>query len=230
MQGGDPTLCAEFGLRCTTFGTLPAVGGLADLARLWVDLGFECSTLHLGTGMESDDDANRLIEEVLDVSERTGLPLYIETHRATLTQDIWRTVALVERYPELRFNGDFSHWYTGLEMTYGDFEAKLAFLRPVFERTTFMHGRIGDSGCIQIPLTAPGTGEPLAGAAVPVEHFRRFWTEAGTRVPQPRRSRRRAGLRAGVAPVVDQLRGDGPGGRRRRARRGERPLGSTRRI
>jgi len=88
-------------------------------------------------------------------------------------------VALIERYPELRFNGDFSHWYTGLEMTYGDFEAKLSFMQPVFERTTFLHGRIGNPGCMQIPLTARETGEPLDDAATPsVAHFRRFWTQA----------------------------------------------------
>ena len=111
--------------------------------------------------------------EVLEVSDDLGLPLFVETHRATLTQDLWRTVQLVGAFPELRFNGDFSHWYTGLEMTYGDFDAKVAFIEPVLARTRYLHGRIGDSGCIQIGLGPHDGDEPAS-----IEHFRRFWTAA----------------------------------------------------
>ena len=75
--------------------------------------------------------------------------------------------------PELRFNGDFSHWYTGLEMPYGDFEEKLEFLRPVFERTRFLHGRIGDPGCIQVDVGDDPAHEPTS-----VAHFRSMWTAA----------------------------------------------------
>lgn len=171
VQGGDPKLCDELGLGCTAFGVMRERGALMEQAKAWRDAGNECSTLHVGSGIESDDDADRLLDEVLEVSMTTGLPLYIETHRATLTQDTWRTVQLVERFPDLRFNGDFSHWYTGLEMTYGDFDAKLAHLAPVFERTRFLHGRIGDPGCIQIPVD-------VVGDAPSIDHFRQFWTAA----------------------------------------------------
>lgn len=106
-------------------------------------------------------------------SDRHGIPLYVETHRATLTQDTWRTVRLVEAHPDLLFNGDFSHWYTGLEMTYGDFDERLRFLAPVLERTRFLHGRIGDSGCVQIDV---GDGDPARHPSV--AHFEAFWTAA----------------------------------------------------
>lgn len=171
IQGGDINLCGELGLRCSTFGTIRALGQIDDQAKLWADLGFDCSTLHVGTGLEDDDDAHRLFDEVLQASVDHDIPLYVETHRATLTQDIWRTVRLVDRFPELRFNGDFSHWYTGLEMTYGDFDEKLSFAAPVFERTRYLHGRIGDPGCIQVDI-GDDADHPS------VEHFRRFWTAA----------------------------------------------------
>jgi hypothetical protein len=171
VQGGDITICTELGMRCSTFGTVREQGVIDAQARLWADLGFDCSTLHVGTGMEDDDDAFRLIDEVIQASIDHGIPLYIETHRATLTQDLWRTVRLVDRFPELRFNGDFSHWYTGLEMTYGDFDAKLDFIAPVFERTRYLHGRIGDPGCIQVDIGDDGSHPS-------VDHFRQFWTAA----------------------------------------------------
>ena len=88
----------------------------ALIAQAAADTGLECLTLHVGWGMESDDEGARLIEAVLDSSTRYTIPIYVETHRATLFQDMQRTVRFVTRFPDLRFNGDFSHWYTGSEM------------------------------------------------------------------------------------------------------------------
>ncbi len=99
------------------------------------------------------------------------MPLYIETHRATITQDIWRTVEMTKRHPEIHFNGDFSHWYTGLEMPYGDITAKFDFCEPVFERVRFFHGRIGDPSCMQVDV-GDGTGLTY------VDHFREMWTRS----------------------------------------------------
>lgn len=172
IQGGDPAACRELGLVPTTFGVLPRPGGLADQAKWWADQGFACATVHLGTGMEDDAEADRLVTEVLEASATTGLPIYVETHRATITQDLWRTAQLVARFPELRLNGDFSHWYTGLEMTYGDFDAKVAFLAPVFARVRYLHGRIGTSGAIQVDVGDGGPDLPH------VAHFRTLWTAA----------------------------------------------------
>ena len=133
--------------------------------------GYECATLHVGWGLEDDDVAGRLIESILDASARSKIPLYIETHRATLCQDLWRTVQFIERFPEMRFNGDFSHWYAGQEMVYGGFEQKFAFITPVLERVRFLHGRIASPGCIQIAVCSER--DQLAPY---VDHFRHLWT------------------------------------------------------
>lgn len=122
------------------------------LAREARDLGLECLTLHVGWGIEEEDEASRLVEGVLEASDRHGVPLYVETHRATLFQDLWRSVQLVRRFPGLRFNADFSHWYTGLELVYGGLDRKLDYIAPVIERVEFMHGRIGDPGGIQVDV------------------------------------------------------------------------------
>ena len=173
VQGANPRRCRELGLVPTTFAIHTTPGGLVEQARRWADLGFACCTVMLGTGTEDDDDAARLVEEVLMASTTTGIPLYVETHRATITQDLWRTVQLVGRFPELRFNGDFSHWYTGHDMASGDIEATLDFVSPVLERVRYLHGRIGTPGCIQVDV---GDGRP--DDKPPVVHFRSLWTRA----------------------------------------------------
>src|SRR6218665_1765275 len=81
--------------------------------------GDRCLTLHAGTGLEDDAQASRLVEALLTAADKHRFAVFLETHRATITQDLWRTVQLVRRFPELRLNGDFSHYYCGQEMTYG---------------------------------------------------------------------------------------------------------------
>jgi len=143
---------------------------LAEEAKL---AGLECLTLHLGWGMEDDDEAAALIAAVLDASAKYSIPLYPETHRATIFQDPWRTLKFLAHFPSLEFNGDFSHWYTGTEMVYGGFENKLAFIRPVLERIGFIHGRIGNPGCMQVNIGNGSTDEQPY-----VAHFRTLWTDA----------------------------------------------------
>jgi sugar phosphate isomerase/epimerase len=163
----------SLGLGVCGSGRVNQPGDAATLAAEARNAGLECLTLHVGWGLEDDEEGGRLIGAVLDASQRYGIPMYPETHRATLFQDMWRTVRFVERFPEIRFNGDFSHWYTGLEMVYGGFEMKLEFIRPVLDRVRFLHGRIGNPGCMQVDV---GNGETVERPYV--EHFRRLWTAA----------------------------------------------------
>lgn len=135
--------------------------------------GLACLTLHVGWGMESDEQVAALIAAILEASAKYSIPLYPETHRATIFQDPWRTVRCLEQFPSLEFNGDFSHWYTGTEMVYGGFEKKLEFIRPVLNRVAFLHGRIGNPGCMQVDI---GDGNPEQHPYV--AHFRALWTES----------------------------------------------------
>jgi len=149
------------------------VNGPRDAERLAKEAreaGLECLTLHVGWGIEDDLQAAMLIDAVLNASAKYSVPLYPETHRATIFQDLWRSVQFAHRFPQLRFNGDFSHWYTGSEFVYGGFEKKLDFIRPVLERVRFLHGRIGNPGCIQVKIDNRNP-EPLY-----VQHFRTLWT------------------------------------------------------
>ena len=135
------------------------------------DEGYACVTLHVGSGFEDDATMLAVCEDIVKASQRHAIPLYVETHRATITTDIWRTIQLARRLPELRFNGDFSHWYTGHEMVYGDLAAKLEMIGPVFERVRFIHGRIGNPGCMQVDI-GDGTGRTY------VDHFKEMWTRS----------------------------------------------------
>jgi hypothetical protein len=163
--------CRATGFGFVGSGRINSPEDALPLAERLAGDGYECATLHVGWGLEDDDRAGALIEAVLDASQRQRIPLYIETHRATILQDMWRSVRLVQRFPELRLNGDFSHWYTGQEMVYGGFEMKFQFIQPVFERVRFLHGRIGNPGCMQVRVE-----ESTANETPYVGHFKQLWT------------------------------------------------------
>jgi len=158
---------------------LPSTGGarfnkpeeLEPMIEPWLKAGYQAATLHVGWGHEDDATVDRLVDTTVRMSAKYKLPLYIETHRATITQDTWRTVQFTKRNPEVRFNADFSHWYTGLEMWYGDLNEKLDFLAPVFERVRFLHARCGNSSHIQVPLADPSMKAAM-------ETFREMWTRS----------------------------------------------------
>ena len=137
------------------------------------DAGCDCTTVQLGTGFETDDEMARLAEGLLEISLSERHPIYLETHRATMTQDIKRTLDLIVRFPELRFNGDFGHWYIGHELTYGDMEMKFDKMRPVFERTRFMHLRVSSNAFGQLTASDPAESRHL-------DYYRRMWTACFT--------------------------------------------------
>lgn len=149
------------------------------IAAKHADRGHICLTVHAGWGLESDAQSFRLVEAIMTASERHGIPVFIETHRSTMTQDLWRTARLVEMFPGIRFNGDFSHYYTGQEMVYGGFEMKRDFMRPILDRIGFIHGRISSPGCMQVPVDSPWDRPRQAHGEVNyLEHFRDLWTRS----------------------------------------------------
>jgi hypothetical protein len=155
------------GLRTTGMARITVAQQSDGVARDHKTRGLDATTIHLGSSFESDAEIDALVASVLEAAARHSYPMYIETHRATLTQDIRRTVDMVSRFPDVRFNVDLSHYYTGHEITYGgEFEQRVERLEPIFERARFMHGRISNAGCIQAPVIDDG---------VYVAHFRSMW-------------------------------------------------------
>ena len=155
-------------------GRINQPGEAVLLAEKHAARGDLCLTVHVGWGIEDDDHVFRLVEAILSASERTGLPIFIETHRATITQDMWRTVQITKKFPEVLFNGDFSHYYCGQEMVYGGMEMKMEFMAPIFDRIGFMHGRIASPGHMQVPIDKTNS-RPAAAVGV-VDYFADFRT------------------------------------------------------
>jgi hypothetical protein len=169
LQGGDAGLCSQFGLTLLGSGLLRHPDQANALASGWKKRGAAVLTCIAGFGMESDAELDAYAAAICQASEDHQMSVLLETHRASITQDAWRTVQLSQRFPKLRFNLDLSHWFTGQEMPYGDLDTRLAFLEPVIAKTSFLHGRVGDRCCMQVPIAEVSD--------IALSTFRRVWTK-----------------------------------------------------
>jgi hypothetical protein len=58
------------------------------IAARHTDRGDHCITLHVGWGLEDDFEVYRLVEAILTASVKHRLPMFVESHRTTITQDL----------------------------------------------------------------------------------------------------------------------------------------------
>jgi len=110
----------------------------------------------------------RRLKKMYRLANSAGLPLFIETHRGRVTQDLLRTLKMIDRLDRLRFTGDFSHYVVAGEMG-GEWneETWRAFER-IAKRCGNWHGRIGNGEQVQNDV-----GD---GRGAQAQRFKRLWS------------------------------------------------------
>lgn len=164
-------LVRKYRLRFATHARINLPAEADPTLRQAADAQADCITIHAGWGMETDAETDALVGAILDASAKYGVPAYLETHRATLTQDIFRTCCLLVRIPQVRFNGDFSHYYCGHELTYRGFPITRHYLEPLLDRVGFLHARVSNGESMQVDTTHPWNAPHL-------ENFRWIWQKS----------------------------------------------------
>lgn len=111
--------------------------------------------VHPGNAFMSDDEAVKLVSEGYKVAYDLGIPMTLETHRGTVTENAYRAMRLAERLPELRLTGDLSHYGVDGEMGGAPASVLIKRLSPLLDRIDTLQTRITNGEQVQVDV---GTG------------------------------------------------------------------------
>lgn len=101
------------------------------------------------------EPALALMQSLEAVAAQAPLPVFYETHRGRLTNDLAFTVALLEACPGVRLTGDLSHYVVAHEMPLPIPPAESAAISQVLDRCESFHGRVADTNQVQVALSGP---------------------------------------------------------------------------
>jgi hypothetical protein len=79
-----------------------------------------------------------------------GVELHIETHRDRMTTDLFFTLQLLDRIPDLRFTADLSHYLVGREFAWPIAPENHAMIHRILDNSWGLHGRVASREQIQV--------------------------------------------------------------------------------
>lgn len=114
-------------------------------------------------------EAVPFLRESRKIAHDQGVTFFVETHRNNIPESLNQALELVDRLPEVRFTGDFSHFVLVGEFYGWQDEGAIDRMQPILERTSHLHGRISNGEAVQVDV-GDGSGETA-------QFFVRIWAE-----------------------------------------------------
>ena len=101
------------------------------------------------------EDCFPLIEGWRRLGEEADIPVYIETHRDRMTTDLFFTLDLLDRDPDLRLIADLSHILVGREFAWPVSDENHALVHQILDMSWAFHGRVATREQVQIEISFP---------------------------------------------------------------------------
>jgi sugar phosphate isomerase/epimerase len=102
---------------------------------------------HAGSDAWSEADVDRFFTDALAIAADHDVTVAFETHRSRPTFTPWATARLLERFPDMLINCDFSHWVVVAERL---LEEEREVFELCAERAHHIHARVGHEGGPQV--------------------------------------------------------------------------------
>ena len=96
-----------------------------------------------------------LIEGWRRLAEEAGVALHFETHRDRMTTDLYFTLRLLDRFPDLRLTGDLSHYVVGREFAWPISHDNHRLMHRIIDHCWGFHGRVASREQIQVQISFP---------------------------------------------------------------------------
>jgi len=145
----------------------PLADGLAYAQEVGAELVVVCGQVF----PDEVSDAARLARCWLKEAAEAGMPLHLETHRYTLTNDLGFTARLVREVPELALALDLSHYVVGNELPDSDDARVDGLIETLLWHGASLQGRVATREQVQVPLE-------FAQHRPAVQRFRGWWSAA----------------------------------------------------
>ncbi|NLH82692.1 MAG: sugar phosphate isomerase/epimerase [Phyllobacteriaceae bacterium] len=96
-----------------------------------------------------------VVREWLRIGREEGMALQFETHRASITNDLFSTLQLIDAVPEMRLACDLSHYVVDREMIPPLSEEMGLQISRILARCDSFQGRVASRNQIQVQLDFP---------------------------------------------------------------------------
>jgi hypothetical protein len=100
-------------------------------------------------------DMAEAIRAWLAIADEENLPIQFETHRNSITNDLFSTLLLLDAVPEMRLSADLSHYVVDREMMQPITATYQSYVGRILERSDSFQGRVANRCQIQLPLNFP---------------------------------------------------------------------------
>lgn len=91
----------------------------------------------------------------LAMADEEKVPILFETHRNSITNDLFATLQLLDAIPELWLCADLSHYLVDREFWYPVSDENHALVRRVLHRSNAFQGRVASREQIQVQISFP---------------------------------------------------------------------------
>lgn len=115
------------------------------------EAGAEYLRFKLGKSWWPVSQAGDLLDIIIAKSNELELPCFLETHRRTATQDLVRTVELIQGH-DVELLLDMSHMQVAGDFVFNPEDDLKALLDCILQRTAAAHGRVSNGEQIQLPV------------------------------------------------------------------------------
>ena len=95
---------------------------------------------HTGKDFFSFEENCRVIDAANEISIKTGIPIYHETHRGRFSFHAKTLLNYLKKFPEIKLVGDFSHFCTVSESLLNDQEE---IMNQIIPHVSHIHARVG---------------------------------------------------------------------------------------
>ena len=98
------------------------------------------------------EEVATIVREGRKIANDNGIVYFVECHRNNYTETIPNALLLLDHVPDIRFNGDFSHFVVVGEFYGWKEEGAIGRMLPILERTSHLHGRISSGEQVQVDV------------------------------------------------------------------------------